>query len=85
MITMSYVMVFEILLLDNHKRRALSQVLQLRGNDGHWETDLEYYRNVTFIFMTMHYDHNAPNSPCRQKIRFHCYNQDNPFWYNCNV
>ncbi len=31
------------------------------------ETDLEYYRTVTFIFMTMHYHHNAPNSPYRLK------------------
>ena len=69
MITMSYVMDFEILVLNNYKRRALSQVLELRGNDGHWETDLEYYRTVTFIFMTMHYDRNAPN---RQSS--HCQN-----------
>ena len=53
---MSYVMDFEILVLNNYKRRAMSQVLELRGNDGHWETDLEYYRTVTFIVMTMHYD-----------------------------
>ena len=52
-ITMSYVMDFEILVMNNYKRRAMSQVLELRGNDGHWETDLEYYRTVTFIFMTM--------------------------------
>ena len=53
-ITMSYVMDFEILVMNNYKRRAMSQVLELRGNDGHWETDLDYYRTVTFIFMTMH-------------------------------
>ena len=81
---MSYVMDFEILVLNNYKRRAMSQVLQLRGNDGHWETDLEYYRTVTFIFMTMHYDRNAPNSPYRQRIRFHYYNRDNLIWCDYN-
>ena len=84
MITISYVMDFEILVLNNYKRRAMSQVLQLRGNDGHWETDLEYYRTVTFIVMTMHYDRNAPNSPYRQIIRFHYYNRNNLIWCDYN-
>jgi len=41
---------YESLVLDTYKRRALSKVLQMLGNDGQWETVLEYYRKVLFSF-----------------------------------
>ena len=42
-------------------------------------TNHDYYRTVSFIFITMHYDRNAPNSHNRLIILCRCYNQDNPF------
>jgi len=53
------------------------EILVLNNIDGHWKTDIEYYRSVTFIIVTMHY---FPNSPYRQIIRFHYYNRGNLIW-----
>jgi len=52
---------YESLVLDNYKRRALSKVLQMLGNDGQWETVLEYYRKVLFSFTHNELDDDFPS------------------------